>query len=328
MKEYRDNLLITRLLLAVMVIWCHAYPFTGMWADPLEKWTGFNAGWWAVNGFICISGFCIVQSRERSASGAEFLWKRFLRVYPAYAVCMLILVVAYSVAPTGHEAFNLVTFGPVRSLNVPIWTVQIEEIIYLGVTLLFALNLLNRYVAMAVFAVFLGFGFNHLGNLPVGDMGTTMADSFMRLLPFFCMGALLYYLKVPMKWYLTLGVAVALVVAVALGYAYLAAPLLFPYLVISLGTTRQLFKIPDLSYGVYLWNWPVLMALSRARVTFDPTTMFFMATAAALCLAFLSRLLIEKPASKLRGLVGKKALPAVADAPVEPVFARVEEPVG
>ncbi len=309
--KYRDNLILTRLLLAIAVLFGHAFPFSTPNFDPVYQHTGLDSGWWAVNAFIAISGYCILQSRERSRSGAHFLWKRFLRVYPAYAVCMAILLLAYPARKYPLNWFDVFTFGPVTggpimSLNAPMWTVRIEECIYLSVALLFAIKLANKWFTLAVFLATYAAFLMRADAISHGDF-TNMADMFLRLLPYFCAGALLQQFSIPFRWYLGLASAAILVVCALLRIGEFVAPIFLTYSVLCISLSKQIVRLPDLSYGFYLWNWPVLVMLAKGTNAFSgqPINLFFAGTVVCLSMAYLSHRLIEKPCQAFRERVPK-----------------------
>ena len=290
----KDNLPLVRLVLALSVIWCHAYPFTNTGHDPLQSLTGFNAGWWAVNAFIAISGYCILQSRERSESGIHFLWKRFLRVYPAYFACMAVLLAGHALLPHGVQWFNLFTFGPINNINVPVWTVRIEELVYLSVAILFALGAISNTLLWSLFALGVA-----AYAWRVNATAPAFYDGLFRLVPYFCAGALIKRLNAPLRWDYAAIALTVLIASCPFDIALYVAPVALPYLVLTIGESKAVLpKMPDLSYGVYLWGWPVL-ALAQVYVR-NPWGLTVAAGLLALTLGYLSHVLIEKPCQKAR----------------------------
>jgi peptidoglycan/LPS O-acetylase OafA/YrhL len=104
----RNNSLgLIRLVLASAVIVSHAFPLGGWGDDPLLAHSRGqeNIGGVAVIGFFAISGYLITKSGGRG-DVVRFLWHRFLRIFPAYWLALL--VGAFIVGPivwlatTGH----------------------------------------------------------------------------------------------------------------------------------------------------------------------------------------------------------------------------------
>lgn len=95
---HRNSLGLLRLVLAALVIFDHAFPLGGFGEDPFWKLTKGQAslGSIAVLGFFAISGYLIAKSAA-SADSVQFLWRRTLRIFPAY--WLVLLVTAFLVAP-------------------------------------------------------------------------------------------------------------------------------------------------------------------------------------------------------------------------------------
>jgi peptidoglycan/LPS O-acetylase OafA/YrhL len=95
----RNSLGAIRLVLAISVVFSHAFYLGGWGADPLvEVFLGQDSiGGVAVIGFFAISGYLITRSGMNS-DGLQFIWRRFLRIFPAYWV--VLLFTAFLVGPT------------------------------------------------------------------------------------------------------------------------------------------------------------------------------------------------------------------------------------
>jgi peptidoglycan/LPS O-acetylase OafA/YrhL len=80
-----------RLLFAITVIVDHAFPLGGFGEDPMWKWSKNqdSLGGIAVAGFFAISGYLITKS-SMSSDFVQFLWRRILRIFPAYWVVLLV----------------------------------------------------------------------------------------------------------------------------------------------------------------------------------------------------------------------------------------------
>ena len=93
-KIKNNNFDFLRFLFALFVVISHAYALSG----TTEEHSGVN---WLSNGqlsfsqigfsgFFIISGYFIFQSLQRSKSLSEYYKKRFLRLFPALAVVLLL----------------------------------------------------------------------------------------------------------------------------------------------------------------------------------------------------------------------------------------------
>jgi peptidoglycan/LPS O-acetylase OafA/YrhL len=83
----RNSLNFLRLMLALTVVVTHALPLAAFAVIGGINGTGF--GEIAVYGFFGLSGYLIAGSAGRTRSG-RFLWHRFLRIFPAYWVCLIV----------------------------------------------------------------------------------------------------------------------------------------------------------------------------------------------------------------------------------------------
>lgn len=116
---HRNSLGIIRLVLALLVIVDHAFPLSGAGVDPVWELTNNQAslGSIAVLGFFSISGYLIAKS-GMTADVLQFLWRRVLRIFPAYWLALV--VAAFAVGPLvwiadGHALgsyFSLAGDGP------------------------------------------------------------------------------------------------------------------------------------------------------------------------------------------------------------------------
>ena len=81
-----------RLTLAVLVIYSHCFHLGGFGRDRLATLTDgrFAFGSLSVAMFFVLSGFLICRSASVSPSVPRFLWHRFLRIFPAYWVCLVV----------------------------------------------------------------------------------------------------------------------------------------------------------------------------------------------------------------------------------------------
>lgn len=83
-----NSLNFIRLLFCLMVIFSHAIVLGGFGNEWIfgDRTT---LGDFAVTGFFCLSGFLIAGSASRNRVG-RYLWQRFLRIMPAYWLCLIV----------------------------------------------------------------------------------------------------------------------------------------------------------------------------------------------------------------------------------------------
>jgi peptidoglycan/LPS O-acetylase OafA/YrhL len=131
LRGHNNSLGLIRLVLASLVIVDHAFPLGGFGVEPVAGWTigQTSLGGIAVAGFFAISGYLIAKS-ALAADILQFLWRRFLRIFPAYWA--VLILTAFVIAPIlwWAEGQNLVQYfrsnpeGPFTYLKVN-WTLRV-----------------------------------------------------------------------------------------------------------------------------------------------------------------------------------------------------------
>jgi len=348
-----------RLWAAASVIFSHSYLIAEGVEDnePLQQLTGEILGIYGVFVFFILSGFLITRSRLTSASTAQYLWKRFLRIYPAYFVGVLVTVIVIcpffvdgsvidfltrrstwsavgkvllfanganndSLLISGFSFYPSVESWSMGSIiNAVFWTIKIEILLYLAVALLFSTRLLAPwFVALlaagsaAAFFLDLYPGW-HLWGISIGAPG-------------FFTGSLLYFIfdrYGARAWIAVLCIA-GLALATYVGLLNKLFPLLAAYPLLYLGTSQapdlgNWRRFGDISYGIYLWGWPIQQVIRAFLGDSWAGWQFFMVCmpAAALC-GWLSWHLIEQPAlaykkRHLSNAEAKQEKPAYDQAP-------------
>ncbi|MCR6672055.1 acyltransferase [Devosia ginsengisoli] len=333
--ERLNNFALVRLLLAFAVIASHTpLLLTGdISSEPgLMLWGTLRLGQMAVDGFFLVSGYLIAQSFENSSTIGVYLWKRVLRIYPAFLVAAAFTVVVVAPLagvpftepvefirqlagalvlsrPVAEGAFQGVGFG---DLNAPLWTIAYEFRCYVLLGLIGYLGLLRntRFVA-AVAAVFLALTATGLVpriGVPYISMLTGALDDNIRLCGYFLTGTSFYLFRRSIDYSHALAAVAAVALFGLLFVPWLADPalaLLGGYIVFWFA-----FKAPvlwlstrireDLSYGIYLYAWPVQCVLIYYHVATTEWAVTLIATLGSAVLALLSWRLIEKPALSLK----------------------------
>jgi peptidoglycan/LPS O-acetylase OafA/YrhL len=329
-----NNLNLIRMIAATAVIVSHAWPMT-LGPDvlqPLEAWTGgHNLGGFGLYIFFGISGFLIARSFERQPSLRNWLLARFLRLFPALAVVLVLTVLvlgplvttlpleAYFTHPETHTyilrnltlAFRQSTLPGVfeevpraYEVNGPLWTLFYEVLCYAGVMLMGLLGAFRAWrplVAVAVFYV----AANVVG-IAFRDRMPVMVLSLLSLGMPFAIGVAFYVARARLP--LNPLILVALVAGTVLVFG---TPLYQPALMLSLcyavfvlaylpgGFVRRYNRLGDYSYGLYIYGWPVQQTAVLVFGAMTPLTNIALAFPVALALAWASWTLVEKPALAL-----------------------------
>lgn len=296
----KNNFDFLRLVFALFVIVSHSYALSGNGnSDWLARITSNQTmfSYIGVNGFFVLSGYLIFQSLERSKSTTDYFWKRFLRLYPALAVmsvlCVLLGWFVYENADIPYFSNksaltyvprNLTIFyrssgidGVFEKNHIPtamngsLWTVKYEVTMYILLGLLFAVKdkkmLLRIFLGTALAILFsIRLFFPEATNISLRFLS---ADHFTSLGLYFAAGSFLAALRFEKSKHLGALAwisGIALAISVATDTFYLMRLFFIPLLVLSIGLSSWLYansvgRIGDLSYGLYIYAFPVQQAL-------------------------------------------------------------------
>jgi peptidoglycan/LPS O-acetylase OafA/YrhL len=331
--EGKNSLNAIRLVLAAMVIVSHSWWLGGYGPEPQPG--GVKLGTWAVIGFFGISGYLITQSRMQARTAASYARARFLRIYPGLIVC--VAVVAFFIAPlmasvTGRRfawldallyfATNLSAGTPQVALagipgsldglpdprlwNGPLWTLFWEILCYVLVGVVFGI-FRAELARLALLSLFI------LGSAVVlaVDAGwvapPTPYDWPLVPVLTFLAGSLAYLFRdrIPASP-VAVGICVVLVTGIAaLGFA--PSLIHVPLCILLVAGSLQLPLAAvgsryDISYGVYIYGWPVQQALASLGVHNAVPPLVFSGAALLIVapLAWLSCRYVEGPARRWR----------------------------
>lgn len=303
----------------------------------------------AVDFFFVISGFLVSMSFARSASIGDYAWRRFLRIFPGYWVAMLFSLagiwVLRAAAPGALRPVQLflrivdpgsfpcprcLPTNPVPgAVNGSMWTLRYEIRCYAFVILAGLLGCLSgrkALLALIAFATVAWAVLNDWGILRTPDAGdaitivTGQLPHWPKLLPFFCFGMLMFVVAKHRLRFSSLWAAACVVPLVAfarLGHGFEPALVVFgSYLLLWLAAHPKLrlhrfAARGDLSYGVYLYAFPIQQFILHERHDLTPLALASLAAAFTLPMAFLSWNLVEKRALRFakRGRIAA-AIPA------------------
>lgn len=339
MTHQKNNFDFLRLLFASFVIITHSYALTGMSGenDWLGKLTNGQTtfSYIGVMGFFSISGFLIFQSLTRSKNVIDYYWKRVLRIYPALLVVLLLTVLLavipypygvhhYLHNPSVKSYFlnNITLFRiqfsidglfqdtPVKgAINGSLWTIPYEFFFYIILSLLFLVKKgLEKYVLLTVLMFLLNlyfykdakpWTFLYLDSKYIIELGV-----------FFVSGSVLAAFEIQKFSHQKTLCVIALVLMI-LSFNYLTFSIFkffsLPMLVILFGLSSTKYlsdigeKIGDISYGVYIYGYPVQQTLMH-YFKFNALQLMICSLFITFILGFLSWHLVEKRALKLKNL--------------------------
>lgn len=281
-----------RLFLSIGVIAIHGVAicygsdaFVQMWKGPAHPFALF-----IVPSFFALSGFLVAGSLERNDI-PTFLLLRFLRIFPALCVEVLISALILGVLLTtlplasyfSHPelwryAGNIVGWvhfdlpgvfenrPPPNHVNGSLWTVPFELDCYIAIAALAAIGILQK-VRMLVLIL--------LAATAAGTIYILLMKSFWlgqmhpggMLVLSFLFGAAIYLMRGSLpfsKSYFWVSVGASIVLLIPSKGIYLAAPFI-SYTTVYLGLLDPrrtvLIKGSDYSYGIYLYGYPFQQAV-------------------------------------------------------------------
>lgn len=333
-----NNFGFLRLFFAIFVIFSHSFELLDGDAkrEPLFKMFGtVTLSGFGVYGFFLISGYLITKSFEETNNGIAYLLKRVLRIYPGFVAAYLFSIFVIGPMVGGHldnfgpHIVRLIFLGPPMmpgvfsgqhspGLNSSMWTISYEFRCYLIVLVLGVSGLLfkRRWILVGTsVALALNFIMPPISGWLPEDVTSLVGEPIysVRFMAVFGCGALFYLYRDHIRYesHLAGAAAVALLAA-------MFSPLLVETATFTLGgyllflfafniKSRPLSSIgdrTDLSYGMYLYAWPIQNTLIWIEPNWSPWVLFLTATAITTPFACVSWIAVEKPFLKLKVLLG------------------------
>lgn len=314
---------LLRLILASDVIVAHYRELTGF-----HPWwlIGFSSTV-AVQAFFVISGWIVTASYESSSNATGFFVRRMARLYPLYAVVVLLQAVGAIIlmhAPDGtvtevlhYLALNL-TFANFakpsllgfldtaknHAINPALWTLKVEVMFYLSVPLLVMLK--RRYQFKALCGIFIASTIFYYITQPIS---AEVAKQLPGQLRFFVVGMMCKHLIEKTVYVQNLSKFSCFTLGV---FGLTTAQyfdtnksfgMLQPFFVAALvvGFTRispKFKRFPDISFGVYLIHSPIIQFFhDYGNGLLEPGNYgIFITIFAVAVLSILAAYMIEQPA--------------------------------
>ncbi len=335
---HENNFDFLRIVFAIFVIISHSFVLSGSvsldWlAQISNNQTSFsNIG---VAGFFALSGYLVMQSLSRSTTLTEYFLKRFLRIYPALIVLLIVTVVLAPFVYNGsllnylgnmstwtYVPFNLSLFkmqyaingvfenNPFKSvINGSLCTLPYEMLFYVLLASLYFFK--NKATRISILSIV--FCSAMLVKIFLHPYFISHGYPFFmrRIVDYsggFIVGALLALFKIEKinyKGFLIIGSIVVWIISIQFNFYFWTQYFVLPLTVILIGTSsipilrNAKSKIGDLSYGVYIYAFPVQQTLMHFfKLSYLPLMLW--GTIVTLPFAFLSWHLVEKKALGLK----------------------------
>lgn len=296
----------------------------------------------ALLGFFGLSGFLVTASYLRSGSLIGYFTKRVRRIVPGLWVCLAVTALVLAPASFILRHGSLASFAWIdgeesalrfivanlaiqvrqwtvsgvldgapytESFNGSLWSLWPETLCYVTLAALGLAGLLER--GRALFLVGLGALFTlHAAHtllpgvtfptLPTWVVLTDQARFFLAYL----IGTALWLWRdrYEANWPLAILLIFISVALARLGGLRLLAPVVIPLALVVLGRCQALRLRHDLSYGLYIYGFPVQQLLTATPLRQYPWPAFFaVSLALALVFAALSWRLVEQPFLRRQG---------------------------
>ena len=339
--NFRSNAIgFLRLFFAGAVLWSHAYGIGGFGYDPIGRIDrGLIAGLLAVGGFFVLSGFLITRSYETVNNVFRFVWHRILRIFPAFWVCLAVTAFVFAPIAYFHERGTLARFlsGPdapltyvsrnallviaqpgIRRLfghlpgpldfNGSLWTLAYEFGCYMAVAALGLAGMLRRsptliaLFSVSLFVIYAALVWRYDAH------GVTVGADVFSLVVYFAFGSSAYLLRnrIPIRSWLATICAVTFVAALPTrAFPVLAVPCV-SYLTLFAAMNlplRNFDRRIDLSYGLYIYAFPIQQMLALFGVPAHGLTLYMLLSLlVTLPIAAMSWTIIERPSLALKSL--------------------------
>lgn len=334
----RNSFDALRLVAAVMVIMAHSYPLLNKGGlDPLPGWTGgYDGGTLAVNLFFVLSGFLVTRSAEYRGI-TEYFLARALRILPALVVAIILqafvlgpLVTSlpfgeyFSSAKVYRSLESILIFGirydlpgvfngnALTAVNGSLWTLPAEVSFYMLLPGLLVIKLLRKGWICGLFLLTITAAF---APARLGFEADTMKQAifwvpisqWLRWATSFVAGVTLWLHRDDVP--LSAGLAMCATILWFGSVNQLIGPWVFaisyPYIVVYVGLAYPQGQpwsasLGDLSYGTYLYGFPVQQTIIAKTGLQLPWAVTLVAIPCAVALGYLSWWLIERPALQFK----------------------------
>ena len=331
-----NNILLLRLFAAGLVVYGHSYVLSGPDVPDadiihmlLPRTHSHLVG---VALFFTLSGFLIAKSYANRRSTLQYLWNRTLRIFPALLVVLAATALiigpisttitlsqyfsAEHAGPGSYFISNATLLKPQQTLpgvfgtnpvpnyvNGSLWTIRYEFALYLLVPAIGALRLRAlsaTLVAGCILALLVAGRAAFVEYIGANFLAYQLAGCFL-------IGALAYALR--RRFYLStpiLGVITCISLLLRHTPASWLVVIYFAFWVSYIPKLPRMYRDIDLSYGIYLWAFPIQQLIVPYLNPPTPLVLTSFALAVSAVIAGVSWLTIERPALMLKTVRIKK----------------------
>jgi len=328
-----NNITLLRHFAAFFVLISHSFDLTNNFENEfLRRLTGQSISFSQLGLiiFFFLSGFLVTQSLITSINLKQFIWKRFLRIYPALFVVVVLTVFLlgplftelplkdYFLSSQSWSYLLGTTLVRLRfvlpgvfhgeGVNGSLWTLPVEFRLYLFLALLFIVGLIKRRALYFTFVViFIAFAIFVLSRNFQGELVTYFAP-YLSWGMYFLTGSFVFFIKdklIPdykililllVLWYVLRNVTIASTISELICFSYFTLWLSFKTPVVF----SDFFKRNDFSYSMYLYAYPIQQMIIYKHPGIAPLSLMLFTSIALIPCCLASWNLVEKPSLKLK----------------------------
>lgn len=332
LNKDKNNFDLIRLVAAIAVIYGHSFSLLNNVKayDVLHKIIGVYSAEWGVKTFFFISGLFVTKSLKYDDSIARFVLKRFSRIWPGLlfvALCSAFIIGPictnlslsqyFSEKETYEYIYNVVTLklwgtqqlgyyelpgvfktNPFKNtVNGPIWTIPVFVYAYM---LMLALHLIG--VTQKKFAVilFILISIDSIFNYNYLFFWLPIKDNNFSYIPFcFALGALFSIYSEQLIISISTTIAFGLLLYLFKDWTneiFLAYTFVF-MATLNIAISQFIVRIkrfPDISYGVFLWGWPIQQTIVHFFPKIEFYTNLIICVTLSIIMGYISYRYVEK----------------------------------
>lgn len=345
LKKDNNNLDLIRIACALFVIYSHSFPISpdGDSNDILYKITlqpYISFGGLAVKTFFLISGMLVTNSLMSNGNILGYIRSRFFRVFPAYLTT--IIVTALIIGPLiSHLSFknyysspetwsyivknikmNTQYFLPevfsenkTHAVNGSLWTIPFEVKAYFYLLMMYLLTYFTGSFKKYIIAIIsLAIIIEPLTPFKGMLIAKSTDPSVYLLYPFFALGCLLSIIKDKIN---NIGILSLSIISIFIYFivssdilktaSFYASGSLILIFIASIKAIVNIKIKYDISYGIYLWAFPVQQFIASGLVT-SPYINALIAMIISSFFGYASFRLIESPAMNFNKKLRRKSV--------------------
>lgn len=316
-----NNLQFIRFVAAIAVILSHSFSISGTGREFFDSVTDgtLSLGGISVSVFFVCGGYLIMKSARRNSTFSGYFSARAKRIFPPLWLTVIVSIVwggAISLIPLKEYFMSAQTYKyllngvliPVHGLpgvfesnpygstvNGALWTLSVEFVCYIMCFAVAKMHLdsKKRYLLLSPLAV--------AAIVAERFLPPIIASAVRPSALFFIgMGYCIFEDKIELNVFAAAASAVAFAVTVYLEVPDVGVYIFLPYILFTLSfgipQLPGIFgKLGDISYGIYLWGFPVQQSVVSFVGQMNPYVNFAVSALIAILLGTITYYLTEKP---------------------------------